>query len=76
MNTKEYSIEYCLKKKLIEEELMRDSTQYCCYCGTEKSGQWGCCGEAHYETYREMDEENQHELLAYELEKELKRFSL
>lgn len=42
----------------IYEDLMRDSTQYCCYCGQAKY-RMSCCGEVHFETYAEMDAESQ-----------------
>lgn len=48
-------------------DLMNDSTQYCCYCGTVKSG-LGCCGENHFETFAEMDALTQQEFLDYEME--------
>lgn len=40
------------------EELMQDGTEYCCYCGTERHS-FGCCGEVHFETFAQMDKENQ-----------------
>lgn len=49
-------------------DLMNDSTQYCCYCGTVKSGM-GCCGENHFETFAQMDALTQEEFLDYEWEK-------
>jgi hypothetical protein len=63
------------QSKLLQEihnDLMRDSTEYCCYCGMEKV-RFGCCGENHFERYSEMDEDRQYDLLVYELEKEIKR---
>lgn len=49
-------------RQQIYEYLMRDSTQYCCYCGQEKY-RFGCCGEVHYETFAEMRHEDQSEIL-------------
>jgi hypothetical protein len=44
------------------EDLMRDSTLYCCYCGTEKHS-LSCCGENHFMTFSEMDKEWQDDFL-------------
>lgn len=59
-------------RQQIYEELMDDSTEYCCYCGQAKY-RIGCCGENHFETYAEMYPENQQyildEMVADELEK-------
>jgi hypothetical protein len=45
-------------RKVIWDEQMQDSTEYCCYCGQAKY-RLGCCGEAHYETFAEMRKEDQ-----------------
>ena len=45
-------------RQAIFDEQMQSSTEYCCYCGQEKY-RFGCCGEVHYETFAEMDKENQ-----------------
>jgi hypothetical protein len=45
-------------RKVIWDEQVQDSTEYCCYCGQAKC-RFGCCGEVHYETFAEMDKENQ-----------------
>lgn len=42
---------------------MADSTEYCCYCGTPKGSRWHCCKEVHFETFAEMDEEQQEQIL-------------
>lgn len=47
------------------QELLADSTEYCCYCGTERHG-FGCCGEMHYQTYAEMDKADQEDFLSQE----------
>ena len=44
------------------KELMADGTKYCCYCGQEQR-QFGCCGENHFETFAEMAEDQQEEIL-------------
>lgn len=44
------------------EDLMNDDTQYCCYCGTIKY-RFSCCGEVHFETFREMDINQQQEII-------------
>ena len=46
-------------------ELMRDSTEYCCYCRTVRY-RVGCCGENHFETYADMSYEQQQDFLSYE----------
>lgn len=46
----------------LREEMMNDSTTYCCYCGMEQVG-LGCCGENHFETFSQMDKENQDAIL-------------
>jgi glutamyl/glutaminyl-tRNA synthetase len=41
------------------DELMQDGTEYCCYCGTERINRVACCGEVHFETFAQMDKDNQ-----------------
>lgn len=43
----------------LHEELLKDNTQYCCYCGSDRMWKFSCCGEVHFETYAEMCEEDQ-----------------
>ena len=50
---------------MTKDELMEDSTEYCCYCGTPKVS-FGCCGENHFETFAQMSSEAQDEFLQYE----------
>lgn len=50
-----------------KDELMEDSTEYCCYCGTPKVS-FGCCGENHYETFAQMSSEDQDDFLQPSLE--------
>jgi len=45
---------------MTQEELLADDTQYCCYCGQEKV-RFHCCGENHFQTFAEMDKEDQAE---------------
>ena len=47
---------------MTREDFLKDSTQYCCYCGEEKV-RFQCCGEAHFQTFAEMSKEEQDELL-------------
>jgi hypothetical protein len=54
------------KREQLREELMADSTEYCCYCGCQKV-KFGCCSENHFETFAEMSEETQEEFLDAEL---------
>jgi len=62
-------------RQQIYEDLMRDSTQYCCYCGQAKY-RMSCCGENHFETFAEMRHEDQanilDEMVIDELAKEMK----
>jgi len=51
---------------MTHEELMADGTQYCCYCGDEKV-RFHCCGENHFQTFAQMDKEDQDEFLKAEL---------
>ena len=51
---------------MTHEELMADGTQYCCYCGDEKV-RFHCCGENHFQTFAQMDKEDQDEFLEAEL---------
>jgi hypothetical protein len=44
------------------EELLKDTTKYCCYCGEAQHG-FGCCLENHFETFAEMDETLQEEFM-------------
>ena len=47
---------------MTREEMMTDGTQYCCYCGCEKV-RFHCCGENHFQTFAQMGEDEQDELL-------------
>ena len=51
---------------MTHEELMADGTQYCCYCGDEKV-RFQCCGENHFQTFAQMDKDEQDEFLEAEL---------
>jgi len=51
----------------LHQEFMHDSTEYCCYCGDQRS-RMSCCGENHFERYRDMDERTQQEILSNEIE--------
>ena len=46
--------------------MMADDTQYCCYCGDEKV-RFSCCGENHFQTFAQMDKDEQDEFLEAEL---------
>ena len=54
-------------REQLHEELMKDGREFCAYCGTERHG-FGCCGEVHYVTYRDMYPDEQEQFLEYELE--------
>ncbi len=51
---------------MTHEEMMADGTQYCCYCGDEKV-RFQCCGENHFQTFAQMDKDEQDEFLEAEL---------
>jgi len=51
---------------MTREEMMTDGTQYCCYCGDEKV-RFQCCGENHFQTFAQMDKDEQDEFLKAEL---------
>jgi hypothetical protein len=57
-------------RKVIWDEQMQDSTEYCCYCGQARY-RLGCCGEVHYETFADMDKENQDAIVDALLDDEL-----
>jgi hypothetical protein len=47
---------------MTQQEMMEDSTQYCCYCGGEKV-RFQCCGENHFQTFAQMSADEQDEFL-------------
>jgi hypothetical protein len=47
------------------EHYMNDNTEYCCYCGNQRYS-FSCCGEIHFETFRNMMPEAQEVFLSYE----------
>ena len=57
-------------RKLIWDDQMKDSTQYCCYCGQAKH-RMGCCGENHFQTFAEMEKEDQDYIVDCLLDDEL-----
>lgn len=57
-------------RKLIWDDQMRDSTEYCCYCGQAKH-RIGCCGENHFQTFAEMEKEDQDYIVDCLLDDEL-----
>lgn len=57
-------------RKLIWDDQMRDSTEYCCYCGQAKY-RIGCCGENHFQTFSEMEKEDQDYIVDCLLDDEL-----
>ena len=57
-------------RKLIWDDQMRDSTEYCCYCGQAKH-RIGCCGENHFQTFAEMEKEDQDYIVECLLDDEL-----
>ena len=51
-----------MTREELRQDLMQDSQTYCCYCGMEQTS-FGCCGENHFETFAEMDKQNQDVIL-------------
>ena len=50
-----------------KQEFMQSSQEYCCYCGDVRSGV-GCCGENHFVTFADMDEDTQRDSINFEIE--------
>ena len=46
---------------------MKDTTEYCCYCGGEKTT-FMCCHETHFENFSQMDAYAQEDFLDYEMD--------
>jgi len=61
-------------REQLHEELMKDSREFCAYCGTERHG-FGCCGEVHYETFADLSEEDQKYILDETVADELERLA-
>lgn len=57
-------------RKLIWDDQMKDSTEYCCYCGQAKY-RIGCCGENHFQTFAEMEKKDQDYIVDCLLDDEL-----
>lgn len=51
-----------VRRELLRQEMLADTTKYCCYCGQEKV-HFGCCGENHFETFAEMSQQEQESIL-------------
>ena len=51
-----------MTREELYEEYMQDSTTYCCYCGNVQV-RFGCCGENHFETFAEMDNQTQQDII-------------
>ena len=47
---------------MTQQEMMEDSTQYCCYCGGEKV-RFQCCRENHFQTFAQMPADERQEFL-------------
>jgi hypothetical protein len=47
----------------LRDELMQDTTTYCCYCGMVQVN-FSCCGENHFETFAQMNKETQESILS------------
>jgi hypothetical protein len=57
-------------RQMIWDEQMKDSTEYCCYCGQAKY-RISCCGENHFQTFAEMEKEDQDYIVDCLLDDEL-----
>ena len=56
-----------MTREELRQELMKDTTEYCCYCGGEKTT-FMCCHETHFETFSDMAEYEQEDFLDYEMD--------
>tara|TARA_R110000822_G_scaffold80219_1_gene191306 strand:- start:6 stop:182 length:177 start_codon:yes stop_codon:yes gene_type:complete len=54
-----------MTREELRQELMEDSTEYCHYCGGEKTT-FQCCGEVHFGTFAQMAAYEQEDFLDYE----------
>lgn len=54
-----------MTREELRQQMLADTTSYCCYCGMEKHS-FGCCGENHFETFAEMDKQTQDAILDQE----------
>ena len=48
-----------MNREELRQQLLASSAQYCCYCGTPKGSRLHCCEEKHFETFAEMDNDQQ-----------------
>lgn len=55
------------EQELIEEHMNSDQ-EYCAYCMDPRADKIGCCGENHWLTFSDFDEDTQKEFIAAELE--------
>jgi hypothetical protein len=56
-----------MTREELRQELMKDTTEYCCYCGGEKTT-FMCCHENHFETFSDMAAYAQEDFLDYEMD--------
>ena len=55
-----------MTREELRQELMEDTTEYCCYCGGKTTFQ--CCRENHFETFAQMAAYAQEDFLDYEMD--------
>jgi len=53
-------------RELVRQEL--SSIEYCCYCLEPKGDKWHCCQENHFIPFTDLDEDQQEDILSYELD--------
>ena len=52
----------------IRDELMRSSTEYCCYCVEPKRGKYVCCGEVDFVRFVDLDTDTQNDIIQNEID--------
>jgi hypothetical protein len=62
-----------MTREELRQELMKDTTEYCCYCGGEKTTfshpcTVQCCKENHFVTFAQMEAYEQEDFLDYEMD--------
>ena len=50
-----------------KQEFMKSDQEYCCYCGDMRTS-IGCCGENHFVTFADMDDDIQRDIINWEIE--------
>jgi len=56
-----------MTREELRQQFMEDSTEYCNYCGAQRTT-FSCCKEVHFSTFAQMDAYEQEEFLDWEEE--------